>query len=368
MAERACMGRARAGDRLSFSIAVPVGGYHPFLPRNLASLSAQHAALQVSLLDASGDPRVRDVADRYGALLAYRRHGPDAGQSAAIIEGWANTPGEILGWLNADDILMPGALARAEAAFRRDPSLDMVYGHSVILDDAGRMIGYHWAVEPQEERILETNVISQPSCFFRREAYERAGGLDRDLHYTMDWDLWVRLFKSGAKIGFINAPLSMVLWGRETKTASFNTRRRAELARLIDAHASGGRRRRTFRGFAVQAFLDRLNPGFPKDSLLHFLHRRSPSIYGVRADGWIESKARLYLAHYDDTPKRGVEIVFARAARGARLECDKIVARVDADGRALKAIFEQPIEAGQTVVLDIALPQGGARLRACAWI
>ncbi len=214
---------------LVFSIAMPIGSFHPFLADSLASLLAQKAKLNIAFLDASGDPRVKALADRFDDRLHYRRHGPDGGQSDAILEGWKHAPGDVLGWLNADDILYPDALEKALERFQREPELDVVYGHSAILDEHGRMTGYHWAVEPPGPRLLEAGIVSQPSCFFRRDAYERAGGLNADLHYTMDWDLWIRLYKSGAKFGFTDDVMSMVLWGDDTKTSSFNIERRREL-------------------------------------------------------------------------------------------------------------------------------------------
>ena len=101
----------------TFCISVPIGAYHPFLETCLKSLAAQEAPVQIALLDASGDDRVRAVAEKHDHLFAYCRHGPDGGQSDAIIEGWRNTDGGILGWLNADDFLLPGAFARARRNF-----------------------------------------------------------------------------------------------------------------------------------------------------------------------------------------------------------------------------------------------------------
>ena len=71
----------------SFSISVPIGAWHPLLPDCLESLAIQTPRPNVALLDASGDPRVAQAAERYDDLIVYRRHGPDKGQSDAILEG-----------------------------------------------------------------------------------------------------------------------------------------------------------------------------------------------------------------------------------------------------------------------------------------
>ena len=132
----------------SFSISVPIGAWHPLLPDTLASLFCQDAECEIAVLDASGDDRVGDLIERHRDGLAYVRRGPDGGQSDAILEGWAKTNGQILGWLNADDALLPGTLRDVAIAFEARPELDVYYGHSVICDEEGALTGYHWAVEP----------------------------------------------------------------------------------------------------------------------------------------------------------------------------------------------------------------------------
>jgi len=351
---------------LSFSISVPIGAWHPFLPACLASLACQKAALNVALLDASGDPRVAEIAHKYDKVLHYRRHGPDGGQSAAILEGWANAPGDILGWLNADDILMPDALETALAKFQTDPSLDMVYGHSTILDENARMVGYHWAVEPpgealESQRIYEAGVISQPSCFFKREKYKAAGGLDEALHYTMDWDLWIRLYKAGAKTAFIDKPLSMVLWGGETKTSSFNAQRRQELKRIIEVYTPQEKQRKVFRAFALHNLMNRIRPAALKTVITRALHRGRKKIYGLSADGEVSADAQLHLTHYDREPRKGVSVSFEKPPHGMVISADAAIAGQRITGNCVDVDFQKPMESGRVTVLALER-SAGARL------
>jgi len=343
----------------TFAISVPVGAYHPFLRDALASLAAQEGPLQVALLDASGDARVRAIADEFNALFAYRRHGADKGQSDAIIEGWRETDGAILGWLNADDSLFPGALAAARGAFNADRELGVVYGHSTILDEERRTLGYHWSVEPPGPRILESGAISQPSCFFRRDGYERVGGLNRDLHYVMDWDLWIRLYKAGSKFGFLDKALSRVLWGEGTKTASFHHERRAELRRIIQTHAPREMRGKIMRSFAIHNLIDRL-PRVVKTRLTRALIRGRNRINGVGGDGRMLSGASLPLVHYEDAPKSrllvkadGADAVAAIAADGDALSLER------RPGGVLVAALPRPLEKGRTLTVSMPLAEGG---------
>ena len=351
-----------------FSISVPVGAYHPFLPACLESLARQDASVRVALLDASGDERVRALADRYDDVLAYRRHGPDAGQAAAIMEGWAETDGDVLGWLNADDILFPGALARAAGAMAAGP-FDAVYGPSTILDAKGRTTGYHWSVEPPGPRLLESGLISQPSCFFTRAAHDAAGGMKPDLHYTMDWELFIRIYKSGARFGFVDAPLSMVLWGADTKTAEFNPRRRRELQDIIRTHAPANKQKKIFRSFAIHNAMERLRPRVLKDAAARALIRGRKVIKGLAADGTIADQATLYMAHYDDAPRTRLRLDVDHAAAVAGVTLDGAAVDLAREGKGLVLRVPAPVPPAETVRLQIkAQPGAKVRFQSCSFV
>jgi glycosyltransferase involved in cell wall biosynthesis len=348
---------------LKFCISVPVGGYHPFLERCLCSLATQIEndkgyELTIAFLDASGDDRVKEIADKFDFILSYRRHAPDGGQSAAILEGWEACPGDILGWLNADDILFPDALSNAAAVFASNNAVDVVYGHSTIVDENFRTRGYHWAVEPPGPRLLEAGIISQPSCFFRRSAYERAGGLNRDLHYTMDWDLWIRMFKSGAKFKFIDQTLSMVLWAEATKTASFNKLRRREIDAILNDNLDATSKRRVFRSFAIHHFLEKLRPEALKRFVFRALIRGRNTINGISGDGKMHDGASIIMAHYASEPKNAIIIEVDDASAITRIACpDNEIASWSRPGDRLYVIFRKPINAGNSAKLIFSTNQ-----------
>lgn len=289
-----------------FCISVPVGAWHPLLEQCLASLAAQGVALEVALLDASGDERVRALADKYADLLTYCHHGPDDGQTDAIAQGWEHTKGDILGWLNADDVLAPEALSHAVTAFAENPDAAIVYGLSTICDDYGRVTGYHWNVRPTADDILSTCSISQPSCFFRRQALEAIGGLDRSLHYTMDWDLWARFHMAGYKFAFINKVMSLVLWTAEAKTGGFGSGRRRELRRLLDMNTDKASRRAGYVGFITHHVYEYLLP----KPIRRWIWRRDLSggagMLGWAVSGDVEAEMWVPLFHYEVGVKRTV--------------------------------------------------------------
>ena len=333
-----------------FAISVPIGAWHPLLSDCLKSLDAQGDRVEIAALDASGDPRVAALLDQYDHRLAYRRNGPDNGQSDAIIEGWRATSAPVLGWLNADDALYPTALATAAAKFEGDPSLDLVYGDSTIIDDNNVCRGFHWAVRPPGDDILTGCTISQPSCFFKRAAIDGIGGLNVDLHYTMDWDLWVRLWRAGAKFGFIDETLSRVLWSNEAKTGGFGAARRAELERIIAANSSAGSKIKSRIGFALHHALEYRAPAF----LARAVRRRKAGaarvINGFDRSGDVDDEARLPLVYWGEEPVKGLEVEFSATASGQLTVGGR---RVRFGGGHVRLDFEAPVKAGEVVVLSI---------------
>lgn len=157
-----------------------------------------------------------------------------AGQSDALRRGFARASGEILGWLNADDLLMPHAVAHVVEVFRSTPPPDVVYGHCALLDENGQFLRYFHEIQPFSAEVLHNrlNFIAQPATFFRRTAYERVGGVDEALHYVMDWDLWCRFAAAGYRFAFADEVLAAARHYGETKTSGGGRQRQAEILRL----------------------------------------------------------------------------------------------------------------------------------------
>jgi GT2 family glycosyltransferase len=336
----------------SFAISVPIGGYHGLLRDCLRSLAAQSPRPQIAALDASNDPRVSAILDEFSNIITYRRTGPDEGQSDAIIEGWENLDGDILGWLNVDDALYPGALAAVVKHYDENPDTDVFYGHTVIIDDDQAIKGFHWAVEPPSDEILLGGIISQPSCFFRRSLVDAVGGLDRDLHYTMDWDLWIRFWRAGGKFRFSDQVYSRVLWSSDAKTGGFGEKRRRELDRLISQHTSLTRRTKSRIGFALHHAFEYMLPSQLARAIRERSARHSRAIHGINRAGGIGAAARLPLVHFDDDEKMRL-IVTLKGANG-RLRIGANGAEIEAAGPGSHTLlFEKPALAAETVVVEM---------------
>lgn len=122
--------------------------------------------------------------------------------------------GEIIGWLNSDDLYLPGTLQSVADYFRDHPGCRWVYGRCRIIDSSGKE-QWKWITRYKNvrlkkftyEKLLRENFISQPAVFFRKDLFEEAGLLNLDLHYAMDYDLWLR-FSRISPAGVINKDLA----------------------------------------------------------------------------------------------------------------------------------------------------------------
>ncbi len=123
----------------------------------------------------------------------------DEGQADAINRGFTRVNGEIMAWLNSDDLLLPGSLETVARTFAERPDVDVVYGHRILIDDRGRDIG-RWIMPVHEDNILSwADYIPQETLFWRRNIWDAVGGeLDTSFRFALDWELLLRFRQAGA--------------------------------------------------------------------------------------------------------------------------------------------------------------------------
>jgi glycosyltransferase involved in cell wall biosynthesis/predicted O-methyltransferase YrrM len=202
--------------------------------------------LEHIIVDGGSSDETMEIVERYRDGLAHIIHEKDEGQSDAINKGFRLATGEILTWLNSDDLFAPGALAAAAMALRTSGA-DMVAGEVHIFRD-GRFIQKHMTScengpLPLEDLLeieacwLEGQFFYQPEVMFTREIWEKAGAHVRtDLYHSMDYELWVRMAHAGAKLRVIGRPQALFRAHPEQKTAGQVVGGfRAELPKARDA-------------------------------------------------------------------------------------------------------------------------------------
>ena len=166
-----------------------------FLPAAIESVLAQdYPFIEYGVLDGASTDGSREIIEGYASKLAWWVSEPDAGQTAAINKGFARATGEILAWLNSDDVYRPGAVREAVTFLQSHPEAGMVYGKADYVDDEGRTIGTFPAAPTDCRRLRRGYVhIPQQSAFFRGRLWKMVGPLDETFRFAMDYDLWVRI-------------------------------------------------------------------------------------------------------------------------------------------------------------------------------
>jgi len=212
-----------------------------------------------SVLDQRGDFElehlVMDGGSTDGSLEVLRRHadrltlhvGPDAGQADAVNQGLRRATGELLGWVNSDDRLCPGALDAVAGAFREHPEALWLHGRCPIIDEAGHPVR-RWVTAYKARRarshgltgLLLENYVSQMTVFWRRELMDRVGLLDDSLHYAFDYDLWLRFARVAPPL-FLERPLAEFRWYPTSKSGAGYRLQFAEDYRVFLRHAPASR-------------------------------------------------------------------------------------------------------------------------------
>ncbi len=227
------------GAEFRFSIVMPAYQHGAFIERSLLSvLNQNHPGTELIVIDGGSTDATRGVLERYAAELAHVVSEPDRGQSDALNKGFARARGEILGWLNSDDIYLPGAFAAAARVFATRPEVEVVYGDWYTIDVGDRVAQHYPALEFSLGRHITEGVFcNAQSMFWRRSFHARLAAFDVDLHYTMDYDLILQMILAGGGRGAfyrLPEPLGCFRVYPGQKTGSNDARVAAEHRRIAE--------------------------------------------------------------------------------------------------------------------------------------
>lgn len=174
------------------SVITPSYNMAAYLEQTILSVLGQdYPHLEYIVMDGGSRDGSLDILRRFQGRLTFVS-GPDKGQADAINRGIAQSKGEIIAFLNADDTYLPGAVSTAVRYLNEHQSAGAVYGEGYYVDETGTIIE-RYPTHPFQASLLATNCfICQPATFMRRDVFESAGRLDADLQFALDYDLWIR--------------------------------------------------------------------------------------------------------------------------------------------------------------------------------
>jgi glycosyltransferase involved in cell wall biosynthesis len=188
---------------------MPVHRGEQWLQATLDSISAQVVhGLELIVVDSSPDSASADIVKRFASRLPIRLHERSPLQSWQAKTNWsvAQAAAEHVCWLHQDDIWLPGRAAEARRWIETDRGAALHIAASVLIDRNHQVLGtwrcpfaFEGRIPRQEffERLLVQNFISAPAPVFRKDAWLKSGGMDEDLWYTGDWDIWLKLGAQG---------------------------------------------------------------------------------------------------------------------------------------------------------------------------
>lgn len=219
------------------SIVTPSYNQGRFLRRTIESVLTQsYPNIEYVVMDGGSKDESVEILQSYGERF-YWESKPDRGQADAINKGFARVKGEILAYLNSDDVLVPGAIERVVRYFEQNPSCDLVYGNADYIDERDQVIGGYRTADYSLQRLLEDCMICQPAAFWRRRIANTVGPFDDLLDYTMDYDYWLRIANAGGEIHFLRENLACSRLYPETKTLSARTKIYKEIFKICRKHA-----------------------------------------------------------------------------------------------------------------------------------
>lgn len=174
------------------SVVTPSYNSAKFILEAIESVRQQnYPSIEHIIMDGASTDGTQEILRQYPDLIWVSE--PDRGQSHALNKNFRRAQGEIIGWLNADDSYNPEAVRVVVNFFQQHPDVDVVYSDCQFIDENGNKIRHSKSQLFDLESFLLNNYIKQPTVFMRKRVLDTVGGVDENLHYVMDKELWLRV-------------------------------------------------------------------------------------------------------------------------------------------------------------------------------
>jgi len=188
---------AELSENPKVSIITPSFNQGRFLEESIRSVLEQtYPNIEYIVVDGGSKDESVDIIKKYQQRFVWWVSEKDKGHADALNKGFAHASGEILAWLNSDDVYYPQAVAEAVALLKQHSEVGMVYGDADLIDNSGAAVGHFAARQTDYRHMLRGSVhIPQATTFFRADLWKQVGPLDLSLFFSFDYDLWVKIAK-----------------------------------------------------------------------------------------------------------------------------------------------------------------------------
>lgn len=201
----------------------------------LSVLSQDYGNLEYFVIDGGSTDGSIDIIRKYESQLDYWVSERDRGQMEAINKGYTRATGDIVTWLNSDDLLTPGSVRGAVQAFQEHPEADVVYTDFDNLNEATGAVTRRkvWAAD-FVTLLRDGNCIPQPTAFMRSSLLRRIGLLDESLHIALDWEWWLRAARQGSFLYLPGECFAVLRDHDQTKTRAQSMKKGQDLLEVLD--------------------------------------------------------------------------------------------------------------------------------------
>jgi len=216
------------------SIITPSYNQVRYLEDTIQSVIQQdYPNVEYIVIDGGSSDGSLEVIEKYQDNLAWWVSEPDQGQADAINKGFRKAKGDIIAWLNSDDLYLPGAISSAVELFQNNPDSGVIYGNAVSADADGRLLNELRFNSWGTLDFLQFNIICQPAVFMKRSFVEKVGYLDPTYHFFLDHQLWIRLSR---ETKFVHQPeiWAVSRYHQDAKNVTLASESGAEVIRIMD--------------------------------------------------------------------------------------------------------------------------------------
>ncbi len=217
---------------LKLSVVTPSYNQGRFIERTILSVLEQRYPVEYVVFDGGSKDETIEILQKYGDRLRWVSE-KDRGQGHAVNKGIHASHGDVIGWINSDDIYYPGAFHTVMDYFECHPEIDLVYGSANHIGVNDEVIEPYPTEDWDAEHLKDVCFICQPAAFFRRRVVDRLGGIDESLLYTMDYEYWLRLAKGGVRAARLPDLLAGSRMYSDNKTMKSRVRVHAEMNKMF---------------------------------------------------------------------------------------------------------------------------------------
>ncbi|WP_170428875.1 glycosyltransferase family 2 protein [Ruegeria arenilitoris] len=226
-------------DLPAISVVIPNYNCSAFIERTIKSvLDQNYPKLDLILADGGSTDGSLEIAERYRDAFSHIISEPDTGQANALNKGFAKATGEVMGWINSDDMLMPGGLSLVGSLFALNTDVDWVTGRMTCLDEDDNIVTNICPKPISRARLLAGDYqwVQQESTYWRRSLWDKSGGhLDESLSLAVDGELWLR-FSRYANLTSVRAQIGAFRFRNGQRSESMQAYHAEMLSAIVREH------------------------------------------------------------------------------------------------------------------------------------